>query len=98
MFSDDIFFNKIAEALLADYTCVYYVNAVTNEYRWYTTDHEYSSLHISASGKNFFLDLIRDAEKVVHEDDKHIFTKDMHKEDLLDRIKKALCRTSNTGS
>ena len=88
MFSDDIFFYKIAEALLADYTCVYYVNAVTNEYRWYTTDQEYSSLHISASGKNFFLDLIRDAEKVVHEDDKHIFTKDMHKEDLLAQIKK----------
>ena len=25
-------FNKIAEALLADYSSVYYVNALTNEY------------------------------------------------------------------
>ena len=26
--------NRISEALLMDYTSVYYVNAVTNEYYW----------------------------------------------------------------
>ena len=30
----DAIFKKIAEALLVDYTSVYYVNAVTNEYYW----------------------------------------------------------------
>ena len=31
-------FMKIAQALLVDYTSVYYVNATTNEYCWYSMD------------------------------------------------------------
>ena len=34
----DQVFKKIAEALLVDYSSVYYVNAVTNEYFWYIFD------------------------------------------------------------
>jgi len=78
----------IAEALLIDYSSVYYVNAVTNEYQWYSCDPEFHSLHIEQGGKDFFKNLVRDAEKVVYEEDKHIFTQDMQKEKLISQMKK----------
>ena len=46
MDNNDIIFNKIAEALLIDYSSVYYVNAVTNEYKWYSINSEFNSLQI----------------------------------------------------
>ena len=85
--NDSIFF-KIAEALLVDYTSVYYVNAVTNEYQWYSNDPEFHSLHIEQGGKDFFKNLVRDAEKVIYEEDKHIFTQDMQKDKLLAMMEK----------
>ena len=37
MFQKDEIISRIAEALLIDYTSVYYVNAVTDEYQWYSS-------------------------------------------------------------
>ncbi|MBR4627917.1 MAG: EAL domain-containing protein [Ruminococcus sp.] len=88
MLSNDTIFNKIAEALLIDYTSVYYVNAVTNEYQWYSISPEFHSLKLEPSGKDFFIDLVRDADKVVYEEDKHIFMRDMTKENLLAQMRK----------
>ncbi len=88
MISNDLIFNKIAQALLVDYTSVYYVNAVTNEYQWYSADPEFRSLHIEQGGEDFFKNLVRDADKVVYEQDKHIFMKDIQKENLLAQMKK----------
>ena len=47
---DDIF-GKIAEALLIDYTSLYYVNAVTGEYQRYSNDSEFHSLKLSQHGR-----------------------------------------------
>ncbi|MBR1824628.1 MAG: EAL domain-containing protein [Ruminococcus sp.] len=88
MMNNDNIFNKIAEALLVDYTSVYYVNAVTNEYQWYSNDPEFHSLHIEPSGKDFFKDLLVEADRVVYEEDKHIFMEDMQKDILLAQVKK----------
>ncbi|MBQ2580270.1 MAG: hypothetical protein II574_01430, partial [Ruminococcus sp.] len=88
MVTNDPIFNKIAQALLVDYTSVYYVNAVTNEYQWYSADDEFHSLHLEQRGEDFFKNLVRDAEKVIYEPDKHIFTKDIQKEKLLAEMKK----------
>ena len=43
-------FNKIAEALLVDYSSVYYVNAVTNEYYWYSVNPQFHSLSLEQGG------------------------------------------------
>lgn len=86
--TNDHIFNKIAQALLVDYTSVYYVNAVTNEYQWYSADPEFHSLHIEQGGEDFFKNLIRDADQVVYEPDKHIFMRDIQKENLLAQMKK----------
>ena len=54
MINNDSVFNKIAEALLIDYTSVYYVNAETNEYKWYSINSDFRSLKIEQDGENFF--------------------------------------------
>lgn len=84
---DDIFV-KIAEALLIDYTSIYYVNAVTNEYLWYSNDSEFHSLKLRQRGKNFFEDLINDAAKAIYEEDKQFFIEDMKKDKLISQMKK----------
>ncbi len=88
MLDNDPIFNKIAQELLVDYTSVYYVNAVTNEYQWYSADPEFHSLHLEKGGDDFFKNLVRDADKVIYEPDKHIFMQDMQKEKLLAEMKK----------
>ncbi len=80
-------FNKIAEALLVDYTSVYYVNAVTNEYYWFSADSEFCALNIEQSGSDFFVNMKRDAQSVVYEEDMHIFTEDIQKDKLIEDMK-----------
>lgn len=87
MDGSDKVFAKIAEALLTDYTSVYYVDAVTNEYQWYSINPEFHSLQIEPIGKDFFENVAKDAMKVVHPDDLHIFTEDFKKERLLSELK-----------
>ena len=88
MHNSDQIFNKIAEALLIDYTSVYYVNAVTNEYQFYSADADFHALSIAQHGKDFFTDLVRDADAVIYEEDKYIFMHDMQKDLLLAKMKK----------
>ena len=88
MNTQDSIFIKIAEALLADYTGVYYVNAATNEYFWYSADPEFHSLNLEQGGDDFFQNLIRDCKKVVYEEDQHIFLQDIQKEKLLSDMQK----------
>ena len=81
-------FKTIAESLLADYTSVYYVNAVTNEYFWYSVNPEFHSLNLEQGGDDFFKNIIRDCKQVVYEEDQHIFIRDIQKEKLLRDMKK----------
>ena len=81
-------FMKISEALLRDYTSVYYVNAVTNEYFWYSVDPRFHSLNLEQGGDDFFKNIIRDCKQVVYEPDQHIFIQDIQKENLLSEMHK----------
>ena len=47
-------FKKIAEALLTDYSIVYYVDAVTGEYRRYSVDPRVNSMRLGLEGADFF--------------------------------------------
>ena len=93
--NNDSVLNKIAKALLLDYTSVYYVNAVTNEYQCYSNDPEFHSLHLDFKGEDFFVNLRRDADMVVYEEDKHIFMEDIQKENLLAAMKKGTMQSIN---
>ncbi len=88
MAEKDQVFNKIAEALLVDYSSVYYVNAVTNEYFWYSVNPEFHSLSLEQGGDDFFKNIIRDCKKVIYEEDQHIFLEDIQKDKLLNAMKK----------
>ena len=88
MTQNDTVFKKIAEALLVDYSSVYYVNAVTNEYYWYSVNPEFHSLSLEQGGDDFFKNIIRDCKKVIYEEDQHIFIEDIQKENLLNDMKK----------
>ena len=81
-------FNRIAEALLVDYSSVYYVDAVTNAYQWYSIDPEFKSLNLEPEGSDFFKSLIPDVDKVIYEEDKHIFLEDLKKDNLMTQMKK----------
>ena len=84
----DRIFGKIAEGLLMDYSSVYYVNAVTNEYYWYSVNPEFHSLNLEQGGDDFFRNIIRDCKKVVYKEDQHIFCRDIQKDKLLGDMKK----------
>ena len=88
MAQNDTVFQKIAEALLVDYSSVYYVNAVTNEYYWYSVNPEFHSLKLEQGGDDFFKNIIRDCKKVIYEEDQHIFIEDIQKESLLNAMSK----------
>ena len=79
---------KIAEGLLTDYSSVYYVNAVTNEYHWFSVNPEFHSLNLEQGGDDFFRNIIRDCKKVIYEEDQHIFIQDIQKQNLLDAMQK----------
>ena len=84
---DDVF-KKIAESLLVDYTSVYYVNAVTNEYCWYSVNSEFHSLNLEQGGEDFFKNIKEDCKKVVCEEDQHLFLEGFKKETLLSAVEK----------
>ena len=88
MAAQDLIFKKISEALLVDYSSVYYVNAITNEYFWYSVNPEFHSLSLEQGGDDFFKNIIRDCKKVIYEEDQHIFIEDIQKENLLAAMKK----------
>ena len=88
MSKQDEIFRKIAESLLVDYSSVYYVNAVTNEYFWYSVNPEFHSLSLEQGGDDFFKNIIRDCKAVVYEEDQHIFIDDIQKDKLLSAMKK----------
>ncbi len=90
MTAQEKIFTKIAESLLVDYTSVYYVDAVTNEYYWYSVNPEFHSLNLEQGGDDFFKNIIRDCKKVVCKEDQHIFLQDIQKEKLLSDMKKGM--------
>ena len=87
MAKQDEIFKKIAESLLMDYSSVYYVNAVTNEYYWYSVNPEFHSLSLEQGGNDFFKNIKRDCKKVVYEEDQHVFLNDIQKDKLLAAMK-----------
>ena len=92
MISSESVIKRIADALLVDYTSVYYVAAKTNEYYWYSVDPDFCSLKIEPKGDDFFVNIVRDAKQVVYEEDLHIFLNDLTKEKILKELKEGQMR------
>lgn len=93
MADKDLIFDRIANALLCDYSSVYYVNAVTNEYMWYSIDPDFRSLSIEQEGEDFFENVKRDALAVVYPEDLEPFLEKMQKERLLSEMKNGMMKS-----
>ena len=77
---------KISEALIMDYASIYYVDANTNEYYYYSVDREHISIKFEYSGSDFFKDMIRDIKTMIYDEDQHIFQELFDKDRLLNAI------------
>lgn len=86
MSSNNVILDRVAEALLMDYTSIYYVNIRTNEYWWYSFDEASHSLRLEEQGRDFFVNMAERSEKTVYEEDRHIFTEDFSKDKMLELL------------
>lgn len=93
MADKELIFDRIANALLCDYTSVYYVNAVTNEYMWYSIDQNSFSLSAQQEGQDFFENVARDAAHSVYPDDIHAFLQKMQKDKLISEMKNGMMKS-----
>ena len=78
---------KVAEALLMDYSSIYFVDPRTGNYQWYSFDPVLHALKLRKEGEDFFASMIRDAEKVVYEEDRHIFTEELTRESIVSGLR-----------
>lgn len=78
---------KITESFLGDYSNIYYVDARTNEYYWYSVDKITHSLNLEQNGKDFFEEFVPECYKLVFEDDRDIMLENMQKDKLFAALK-----------
>ena len=86
MINNELAFKSIAETLLTEYLCVYFVSAQTNEYILYTAYDWYKALHSDCSGEDFYADVAKVTEKIIHDDDKYIFLNKSLRDELISQV------------
>ena len=87
MMDDKNVLSKIAQALLVDYSSVYFVDAVTRHYKWYSIDTGYKALKIEPEGDDFFKNVSRDARDVIYPEDTDLVVSFLSEDNLLRRIR-----------
>ncbi|MCR5089677.1 MAG: GGDEF domain-containing protein [Oscillospiraceae bacterium] len=80
---DSLTYAGIAEALAADYVCIYYVNSESGEYVEYQSNEEYKKLGLPTSGSDFFATTRNDFINMVYEEDRDTFLQAFDRENLL---------------
>jgi len=73
----------IAQALAADYFCIYYVNTETDRFIEYSSHAKYRELGIEQSGSDFFERSHKNIKRVIHPDDEQMFLSIFTKENVL---------------
>ena len=79
-------YSRIAGALASRYEVIYYINIKTNEYTIYSASDAFSKLGTTANGKDFFADLVREVEGIIHKDDIDYVLYGLEKENLLRKL------------
>ena len=83
-----ISYEKISEALAADYFSIYYVNTETNDFVEYISQEEYEGLGIEQSGENFFEQSRENIEQLIYPEDRAKVLQALKKDTLLKSLKK----------
>ncbi len=75
-------YNYVARALSEDYAHLYYVNMDTDEFTEYLPDGANRDMSLERKGKDFFGQTERDAQVMIHKDDREEFLKIFTKENI----------------
>ena len=84
----DSLYLKIAKALTNDYLTIYYINIKNDNFVEFNSSSNYQSLNIEKSGKDFFNISIKNAKKVIYEEDLDLILNNFNKEKILAEINK----------
>lgn len=84
--SNSLTYSAIARALSTDYSYIYYVNIVTDEFAEYKNDNTEESLDITRHGVDFFGEARERAVTLIHKDDNQAFIASFTKENVLEKI------------
>ncbi|SCX97390.1 GGDEF domain-containing protein [Butyrivibrio sp. INlla14] len=76
----------IASVMAEDYEAIYYFDIESGEYLEFARSKEYEPLNFAKSGKNFYYDLLKNAEKKVYPEDKDYATSFFTKEAMKSNI------------
>ena len=80
--------NRVAMALLVDYSSVYYIDLKTNRYECYSCNSAYQTLELRSEGKDFFSDCQADIQVVVYEEDRETVQAALTRQALLERVRR----------
>jgi len=78
---------RVATALLIDYSSVYYIELKTGRYECFSTNPGYQKLELHSSGEDFFLDCQRDINIVVYEEDRKMVSEMLRRESLIRQLR-----------
>lgn len=76
----------IASVMAEDYEAIYYFDIESGEYLEFARSKEYEPLNFAKSGKNFYNDLLKNAEKKIYPEDKEYATTFFTKEAMKSNI------------
>ena len=84
--SASLTYSGIARALSTDYTYIYYVNIITQEFVEYRNELSGEALTEEKRGKDFFAESIKDAQELLHKDDRQMFSEAFTVENVIEKI------------
>ena len=79
-------FNQIAESLASNYDVIYYIDRDSSSYYSFTSRSIYGQLEVQESGSNFFADATRNADTLVHPNDKERVTNALDRDTLITQL------------
>ena len=79
-------FNQIADSLASNYDVIYYIDRDSSSYSAYTARSIYGQLEVQESGVNFFSDALKNAEVLVHPNDKERVMNALERDTLITQL------------
>ena len=86
-------YESVAQALAADYFCIYYVNEENGHFIEYSAKDSYHELGIPRSGDDFFAESRSNIIRIIHPDDADMFLEAFTKEQVIKTLRRGLSFT-----
>ncbi len=77
---------RVAQALAADYFCIYYVNTKNNKFIEYSASEEYRALGLPRSGEDFISFSRERFESIIYPEDQERFLDGFVKEKIISEL------------